>query len=247
MLTRLQDDFQDFLFGRSAAIVEQVNDGPRAPAVELMEIYADAYVGRLIEVLEKDFPATARLTGAEHFTDLARAYLASHPPTHFSIRWAGRDLSRFLAAVGETRAAEAAAFEWMLGESFDAADVRPLTDADLAAVAPADWAGIRFGFAPSVRRIDLSWAVPRLREALDAGRTPPRLRRARAPRPWLAWRDPESLRVRYRSLAADEARALDAALAGHPFAEICDGLGDPLRTARLVRRWLVDGLLAGIS
>lgn len=247
MLTRFQDDFQDFLFGRSAAILRQVSDGPRAPAAELMEIYADSYVGRLVEILEKDFPATAHCLARRDFPTVARAYLAAHPPNHFSVRWAGRHLPAYLDGIGMARAAEMAAFEWALGESFDAADAEPIGESDLAAVPAEAWVELRFTFHPSLRRLDLHWAVPRLREALDSGRPAPGLRRCGRTRPWLTWRDRATLGVRYRSLEADEAAALDAARHEAGFGEICDGLGDPLRAARLVRRWLVDGLLTGVS
>lgn len=247
MLTRFQDDFLDFLLGRSDAILRQVSDGPRTPAAELMEIYADSYVGRLVEVLEKDFPATRRLVGEESFFHLARAYLAAYPPNHFSVRWAGRHLPAYLAGIGEARAAEMAAFEWALGESFDDADAEPMGESALAAVPAEAWAELRFAFHPSLRRLDLHWAVPRLREALDSGKPVPRLRRCAIARPWLAWRDHATLGVRYRRLEADEAAALDAGRHGAGFGEICDGLGDPLRAAQLVKRWLVDGLLTGVN
>jgi hypothetical protein len=69
---------------------------------------------------------------------------------------------------------------------------------------------------------------------------------------WLIWR--RDLENYFRSLDSVEAAALDAALAGRNFAQICEALafelpeGEvPLRAASLIATWLDTGLLAGLG
>jgi len=68
---------------------------------------------------------------------------------------------------------------------------------------------------------------------------------------WVLWRS--DLVVRWRSLSVDEAVALDAVRTGATFGEVCELLCehvDPdsagMHAASLLKRWLNDGLLAGV-
>jgi hypothetical protein len=87
-------------------------------------------------------------------------------------------------------------------------------------------------------------------QAVDDGRAPPQAARG-AQTAWVLWR--RDLIVRWRSLAADEAVALDALRSGAPFGEICELLcehvdpdGAGMHAASLLKRWLNDGLLSGV-
>ena len=112
--------------------------------------------------------------------------------------------------------AELARWEWAMTEVFDAADAAPLTHAALARCPPGQWAQLRFRWHPSVRRLDLSWNVPQLWQALtDASERPGRTCSA-APLAWLLWR--EELATYFRSLPPAEAAVLDAARAAGPSA-----------------------------
>ena len=79
------------------------------------------------------------------------------------------------------------------------------------------------------------------------------LRRVRAATAaWMLWR--RDLIVRWRSLGVDEAVALDAVRAGAAFGEVCELLcehvdpdGAGMHAASLLKRWLNDGLLTGVS
>src|SRR5438093_7021934 len=52
-------------------------------------VYADAYFGRLRDVLREDFPHVAALLGPR-FEETARGYLRAHPSEHPSVRHLGR-------------------------------------------------------------------------------------------------------------------------------------------------------------
>ena len=69
---------------------------------------------------------------------------------------------------------------------------------------------------------------------------------------WVLWRP--ALETRFRSMAADEAAALDAARGGASFPEVCEILASllgaeaaPMRAVGLLRVWVDQGLLAGLQ
>lgn len=258
-LAGIQAAFQDYLLGASRRLEQMLAPGRLLPGAEMAEIYGGAYVMRLIEVLGEDFPALHMLLGDEGFEKMARAYVLAHPSKHYDIRWFGRYLAGFLAATepwsGLGEAEELARFEWALGEAFDAADAAPMDEADLAAVPPQAWAGLVFSFTPSLRRLDLNWDVPGFWKAQDGGATPDGPpERLDAPRAWALWRDQRQMMVRYRPLAGDAAAALDAAVNGASFGVLIERLAEtkdaelaPMRAAELLRAWVDDGLLTGLS
>ena len=70
--------------------------------------------------------------------------------------------------------------------------------------------------------------------------------------PWLLWR--RDLQNYFRSMTADEAAALDAALDGADFAQICETLAEwlpeneiPLRAASLVGLWADSGIIVAVN
>jgi hypothetical protein len=113
-------------------------------------------------------------------------------------------------------------------------------------VAPEAWPAHRFRFLPSLRRLDLGWSVAQTWK----DETPPE--RLEAPVAWAFWRP--QLVTEYRSLESDEAGALDAAISGATFAELCEALlrwhppeHAPARAAGLLRAWLDQRMLAAVS
>jgi len=101
-------------------------------------------------------------------------------------------------------------------------------------------------------RLDLDWNVPAIWNAAKADGTPPDPDRAGVPVAWLIWR--RGLRSYFRSLAPDEALALDAARAGRTFGEICEGLCEwttpeetPAYAASMLKRWIEDEIVTGVE
>jgi hypothetical protein len=81
---------------------------------------------------------------------------------------------------------------------------------------------------------------------------PPDPVRSEQPVLWLLWR--QNLQNYFRSLAADEAAALDSALRGGSFGDICTALGEwlpddeiPLRAASLLGLWADSGIIVAID
>jgi len=175
---------------------------------------------------------------------------------HRSLRWYGAELSEFLGQcppyAEQPILAELALLEWTLAEVFDAADADPTPRAALSAVDAAAWSGLQFEFHPSLRRLHLQWNTVAAWQAMSREETPPDPVCAEHPVPWLLWR--QNLQNYFRSMAADEAAALDSALRGATFGEICEALAEwlpddeiPLRAATLLGTWADSGIIVGIN
>ncbi len=254
-LARLQEGFFRCLVDGDRAFEESILGTERVGAALRLNIYSNAYRLRLLEALADAYPSVHTLLGDERFQALGLAYVDAWPSQHFSIRWFGHRLSRFLAESPDYRdtpvLAEMAAFEWALRDAFDAADT-PVLDLDgLRRIEPEAWAGLGMRFHPSMRRLDLAWNVPQLWSAIDSGDSPTAPACHDYPIGWVIWR--RGLQTYFRSLDVDEAHALDAGANGETFGVICDGLTEwvdelnaPQRAAGMVSRWAEDGLIASV-
>lgn len=258
-LAILQAEFAAWMRGTpepADALRARVLDTEKADRDTLLAVYRDAYSLRLIEALTIDYPGLLAMAGPDDFDLMARAYIAAHPSTHPSVRWFGRHLADFLTTTPPFSAtpavADMARFEWALGEAFDAADAEPLTFEQLAAAPPEAWASLRLSLVPALRRLALAYQAPQAflrRDAVAPGELD--VPAGDGPVEWLIWRPAADADAQFRSLATDEAAALDAARDGARFADICAvlaGYTDSAeaaaeRAAGLLRAWLDAGLI----
>jgi hypothetical protein len=255
-LRQLQRDLQSHLLGEPSAIADAIVDAPPLPVPARLDIYRHAYRVRLIEALDDTYPVLHALLGDEVFSALGEAFVAAHPSVHRSIRWYGGELPEFLSQCSpyaeQPILAELARLEWTLAEVFDAADAEPKSRAAFSAVDAAAWSELRFEFHPSLRRLHLQWNTAAVWQAMSADETPPDPLRAEHAVPWLLWR--QNLQNYFRSMAADEAVALESALCGASFGEICEVLAErlpedeiPLRAASLLGTWADSGIIVAVA
>jgi hypothetical protein len=251
-LPQIQGDFQSYLLRGDAAIETHVVGTERVPIATRLGIYGDGYCARLVEALQANFPVLTELLGEVDFQKLGAAYVRSHDSPFYSIRYYGNALAEFLATDSEYEGApvlaELARWEWVMTEVFDAADANCVGVSDLARVAPDEWADLRFELHPSVRRLTLAWNAPQIWKAVSDGADVPEVAFSPEPVQWLLWR--QDLRTYFRSLAAGEAEALEAARGGQSFGELCALLGEefgedqaPATAAGFLRDWVESGLL----
>lgn len=253
-LTETQKLFQDRLLAGTSEIQEHLTDGG-----PFLKVYDHAYRARLLEVMGEDFPATHTLLGDDAFADATRHYIDAHPSRARSIRWLGRDFSAWLRATtpwqNQPVVADMAAFEWALGLAFDAPDTDALVTDDLARVPPEAWPILKFGFHPALNSLTLTFDVAPFQQAVANEQDPDAAPVALdAPQTWAAWRAPESLMVRYRALAEDEAAGLAVVMDGQPFSALCEtmavhGAADEaaIRAATCLRHWLEAGWLTDLT
>jgi hypothetical protein len=254
-LRELQQDMQRHLLGEESAVSAAIVDAPPLPARDRLAIYRNAYQVRLIDALHDTYPILHGLLGDEEWLALGQAYVAAHPSVFRSIRWYGGELAAFMAGCppyDEPVLAEVALLEWTLAEVFDAEDAQALERAALAAVAPAQWGSLTFEFHPSLRRLEFSWNTAAVWKAMSADEAPPRPELSAAPVIWLLWR--QNLQNYFRSVSGVESAALDSALRGRSFGEICEDLSAllpdeeiPAAAAGLLGTWADSGILVGLS
>lgn len=255
-LRQLQQDLQTHLLGEPSPIVEAIIDAPPLPALERLEIYRNAYQVRLIDALDDTYPVLHALLGDEDFVTLGEEFVAEYPSVHRSIRWYGSELAAYLRTAlpyaEQPIFSEIALLEWTLAEVFDSADAEPVSRAALASIDAAAWSELRFEFHPSMRRLAFHWNTVPVWQAMSRSETPPDPACAEYPVPWLLWR--QDLQNYFRSTTADEAAALDTALRGGNFGDLCEALNQflpvdevPLRAASLLGLWTDSGIIVAID
>jgi hypothetical protein len=217
-------------------------------AVERLQIYADMYRTRLLDALRDDFPRARAVVGDPVFDALAGRYLAHRPSTHPSVRHVGGGFADHLAGEAEAPPflADLAGLEWARVEVFDAPDPEPLRLADLATVAPDDWAAFCLRPIAACRVVEASWPVHEIwAAAADENASPVDPRPA--PTTLRVWREEWS--VSHAAMGAVEVQAFRALQRGEPFGAICAAVDLPLEAAArevggVLLRWLEDGVLA---
>lgn len=228
-----------------------IGGDPRVTAVERLDIYANMYFFRLLEVLKEDFPAVAAALGENNFHNLVTGYLTEYPPTEASVFWAGRYLADFLRTHPIRREfpyiADLAALERAIVEVFCARDTAPLDARTMRAVAPERWPSLRMRAIAALQVVETQWRVaPALRTFAPRRKlkTP-----ARGPSTILVWR--RDAKVFFRELDASEARAIARMRRGTTFGAICAAFarktqaGDPVAAINaMLARWIRDGIVA---
>lgn len=203
-----------------AAVAEVFASDARMPAEERLDAYANMYFFRLRDVLAEDFERTAAALGEARWHNLVTDYLLAHPPTRWSLRWAGEALPGYLRdhAYGGERPwlADVAALEWARNEAFQAEDAEPLHLETLAAIPPEAWPDLRFEALPGTALVESRWD---LAAWWDGGAGEP----VEAPggQTLVVWRDAED-DVHHEALPADDVEPLRRLFSGRPFAEVCE-------------------------
>jgi hypothetical protein len=254
-LCELQKDMQRQLLGEDSGVTDEIVDAPPLPAAARLAIYRNAYQVRLIDTLSDTYPILHGLLGDEMFMELGREFVAAHPSVYRSIRWYGSELPVFLKNLApydeQPVLAEIALLEWTLAAVFDSADAEPVQRAALAGVDPSAWSELKFEFHPSLRRLELRWNTAAVWKAMSKGETPPKPELGDAPVTWLLWR--QDLQNYFRSMSGVESAALDAAMRGRSFGEICEDLGAllpaeevPPAAATFLGAWADSGIIVAL-
>ena len=228
-----------------------VRGDDRLSAEDRVDIYANMYFYRLLDVLREDFPATVRVLGDDNFHNLATGYLLEYPPTEPSVLYCGRHLAAYLRDHPLTKdapyVADLAMLERAVVEVFHGPDAPVLESEQMRAIAPEKWPALKLRTHPAVRLLKLEYKVAALLQAVEEGRE------------WkpadagivevIVWR--RNSRVFYRELEKVEERAIASLGKGVTYAKICDQIlagcdttRDPvMELNRLLARWLDDGIL----
>lgn len=256
-LKQLQESFQQYLMQADAdEIVSHVVSTAALPATVRLAIYGDAYQSRLIDALASNFSYLKIYLGEDEFFNLASDYVAQHPSIYRSIRWYGDKFPDFIRQCDAYQSSihihEIAALDWVMTLVFDAEDAAIISFDQMAAIAPDNWPEMRFVFHPSVYRLQFKWNVVECWQADMNDDDSMTMSEYASAVDWLFWR--HELMNHFISLSVDEAWALDAAISGASFAEICEGLiqfveedNVAIAAASMLRKWLSSGLISQIN
>lgn len=125
---------------RPADVEAMIAGDEHLSAVARLDVYAQMYFFRILDVLRDAYPRLLEAIGDDAFHDLATDYLVACPPAHFSLSRAGDRLPGFLAShppgTPRPQLAALARLERAYVELFDGPDVEALTVDDLRALAP---------------------------------------------------------------------------------------------------------------
>jgi hypothetical protein len=143
----------------SARAAEIATGNDRLTGVEQVDIYREQYFLRHVGALRDDFESLVALLGEDGFDALARAYLAAHPPTSFTLRDLGHALPAFVASHApwseDTLVADMARLEWAFVDAFDAAEAPKIELAAIASMPEEAWPLARVRLHPSVQLVEM--------------------------------------------------------------------------------------------
>ncbi len=251
-LTELQRAFLTDMRGITPdAAVTHLVQNSGIPVATGLSIYRNAYAARLREALENDHPVLGQYLGDGLWAQMCDGYINAHPSRVRSLRHFGESLSGYLATSepfsASPQIAELARLERRLLDCFDAADAGLADWQQLLNMPAGDWPLLRLRFHPSLQYLHHEWNSIDVWSALKAGQTPPPA--APETSEWLMWRDAERV-TRFRSMAEDEAIALQQFLNGGDFAGACEALLRvhtaevvPMAAIGLLHRWCDDGVV----
>lgn len=181
-LAALQAWFQRQLMATGDApdwpVAELIAPSRRCTPAERLAVYQNAYVARLLECLQAEFPAVRHAVGDEAFRDLALAHFQRHPPRSYTLGQLGAAFAETLAALRPPRDGHApdfadflfqlASYERAVSEVFDAAGPEthpPALDkslperGSLPTATPDQWNGCRLEFFACVRPFSADFPV----------------------------------------------------------------------------------------
>jgi hypothetical protein len=255
-LKNLQQNFKHHLFGHASPIAQHVVNDKLSSEFRL-GIYANAYVSRLLEVLENDYPVLQTLLGEEAFYDLGEAYIRQYPSTYASLRWFGQHLSGYIREVApyhrDPWLAEMAVFEWALVDAFNSSDQSSVSESDVGQVPPDQWPELGFTLHPSVHSFTYHWNILPMWQAHKEGKSLPKPEKLSQSETCLVWR--QNLKTLFRTLENDEALMFAAARQGANFSQMCEQLSEciddaeqlPLRAVSLLKTWISQELVADLK
>ncbi len=236
--------------GQNDAALDGVLVGDaRRGAVARLDVYANMYFFRILDVLREDFPKLVAAVGDQRFHDLVTDYLIAHPPRSPSLGEAGAALPTFLAARGEAWCAELAELEHTRSALFIAEDAAPLAFDEVRALAPDALTALPLALIPAHARltfrhaVDEFWSNGLTTDASGLTNSPTAARHV------LVWR--QGTAIFHRPITAREAAWLDAIAGGElSFGALCERIaadapeGEPATTAfQFFSQLLTDELL----
>ena len=253
-LRQLQQSFLGYLLGTPTRVVEHIESTPDTSAQQRLDIYATGYRLRLKEAIGTDYERLHFYLGDEQFEQLLDAYIDRYKSTHTSLRYYSQHMEELLTTQKPfsevPELAEIGRIERAFNDSFDAADCATVDLQRLAQLEAEDWPELQFKFHASLQILPLKYNSFPVWKALSEEQAPPPLTKEAST--WIIWR--KGLVSRYRTLVDAEAHALNAAINGANFSEICEQLLDyfdeettPREAITFLQTWINEKMVCQLS
>ena len=255
VLRELQNEFLGYLLDNSSAsIVERIESSPKRSAKERMDLYGVSYKLRLKEAISTDYDRLYSYLGDELFEQLMLNYIKRYPSHHPSLRYFSQHMVELVEQLKPfdqlPEVAEIAHIEKAFCDSFDAANCHSIDITELAQLDADVWATLKLDFHASVQQLPQQYNSFQIWKALSNDEIPPEKVTDEAT--WLIWR--QALVSRYRALSAAEAMALNIAMTGGTFGELCEALLDffseeeiPKQAVGFLQRWINDQMVCELT
>ena len=255
-LAQIQAEFHQQMTQGNSNIVEHIQSGGQITPAQRVSIYESGYFLRLTQALATDYKVLWMVLGDDEFDALAKAYILTKPSRYFSLRWFGQEFAAFLNEQEGEHApmlAQLARLEWAFVDAFNSEDVPMVALEKIASVAPESWPNLSFKFHPSLQIIEHDWNVLSFWRAGREEQVFPELVHHQSCQKMLVWR--HALTTQYRSMEKAETCAIEAALQGLSFSDICEALlSQNIEEQELagvvigwLQSWLAEGLICDID
>lgn len=246
-LIDLQRDMRAWLAHEDGAAASRLGGEDAGPG---LRIHRNNFRASLAACLEESFARTRDWIGSDAFDDAVTAHIERVPPSSWTLDAYPRDFSATLALLypGDPEVAELAWIDFALGEAFVGPDAAPLEPAELGDI---DWDRAILRLTPTLELSDLTTNATAIWSALAEGVEPPTMVRLPEKAAVLVWRGGEI--PYFRAIDQIERKALLAARASLPFADLCARLVDRFeqedgtsRAGEMLGRWIADRLIIAI-
>lgn len=154
MFTALQRGFAAAVIDPSSAVPEDISACHGEGAARRFNIYRNNVAVGLLDALAARFPVTQQIVGETFFRQMARCFVAAHPPASPLMMFYGDSFPDFIASFEAGRdiayLIDVARLEAARTRAYHAQDATPLAPAVLQSVAADDLGHMRFLLHPSV-------------------------------------------------------------------------------------------------
>ncbi len=153
---------------------EIITRSSRQTSMERLQVYAHAYVARLLEVLAAEYPALQHALGADLFQTFAAAYLQQQPSRSYTLSELGAGFPGWLQANRPARAADETGPDWAdflvdlatlertYSDVFDGPGMEGragLQPGDLTGIDPQQWPLVCLDTVPCLRLLPLRFPI----------------------------------------------------------------------------------------
>ena len=227
-----------------------------------MDVYRQNYRSAVVEAVVSTYEQTRQWLGEAAFQRAAIHHVIAHPPSGWTIDDVGGGFDQTCAQIfaNDLAVAELAWLEWsMLGAS-RATQAAPMSmeefGQETAQFGDDDWANMTLEFLPGVAARELQHDLHAMWQALGAGLQQRPETALETPRGCIVWREDE--RPTFMMVDAANVAALQSALAGMSYGEICvslagddadqQALHDAATSAgAMLGQWLQESLVVGLN